>query len=71
MMFLSECCFSSKSEENFSDHCNSNPNQDGGEQKILPTSFYMVTSTNIGISPQNFLTFSFNPFAGVKFQAYT
>ena len=28
-----------------------------------PTSFSPVTSTNIGISPQNFLTFSFNSFA--------
>ena len=28
-----------------------------------PTSFSPVTSTNIGISPQNFLTFSFNTFA--------
>ena len=35
-----------------------NPIQDN------PTSFFPVTSTNIGISPQNFLTFSFNnPFA--------
>ena len=28
-----------------------------------PTSFSPVTSTNVGIIPQNFLTFSFNPFA--------
>ena len=28
-----------------------------------PTSFFHVTSTNVGISPQNFLTFSFNSFA--------
>ena len=34
-----------------------------GEQKDLPTSFSPVTSTNVGSSPQNFLTFSFNPFA--------
>ena len=27
-----------------------------------PTSFSSVTSTNVGIRPQNFLTFSFNPF---------
>ena len=26
-------------------------------------SFSPVTSTNVGISPQNFLTFIFNPFA--------
>ena len=37
--------------------------QDGREQKGFPTSSSPVTSTNIGISPQNFLTFSFNPFA--------
>ena len=28
-----------------------------------PTNFSPVTSTNVTISPQNFLTFSFNPFA--------
>ena len=28
-----------------------------------PTSFSPVTSTNVGISPKNFLTFSFDPFA--------
>ena len=26
------------------------------------TSFFPVTSTNVGFGPQNFLTFSFNPF---------
>ena len=31
----------------------------------LSTRFFAVTSTNIGIIPQNFLTFSFNPFAKV------
>ena len=44
-----------------------NPIQDGGmgggEQKGRPTSFSSVTSANIRISPQNFLTFSFNLFA--------
>ena len=40
-----------------------NPIQDGGEQKGLPTSFYPVTSTNLGLSPQNSLTFSFSPFS--------
>ena len=30
-------------------------------KKVPPTSFSPVTSTNVGISPQNFLTFSFNP----------
>ena len=34
-----------------------------GGQKGSPTSFSPVTSTNLEISPQNFLTFSFNPFA--------
>ena len=31
----------------------------GGKKAPLPVS--PVTSTNVGISPQNFLTFSFNP----------
>ena len=34
----------------------------GGGQKGSPTSFSPVTPTNVRISPQNFLTFSFNPF---------
>ena len=40
-----------------------NPIQDGrgGGQKEPPTSFPPVTSTNVGIRPQNFLTFNFNP----------
>ena len=40
------------------------PIQDGGERakKVPPTSFSPVTSTNVGISHQNFLIFSFNPF---------
>ena len=33
------------------------------EQKGPPTSFYPVTSANVGISPQNFLTLSYNSFA--------
>ena len=37
-----------------------NPVQDG--EKAPATSFSPVTSTNVGIWPQNFLTFSFNPF---------
>ena len=40
-----------------------NPIQDGGGKKMLPTSFPPVTSTSVGISPKNFLTFSFNIFA--------
>ena len=37
---------------------NVNPIQDrGGEAQKGP-----VTSTNVGISPQNFLTFGFDPF---------
>ena len=39
-----------------------NPIQDGGSKKAPATSFSPVTSTNVGISPQNSLTFSFNPF---------
>ena len=39
-----------------------NPIQGGGGQKCSPTSFSPVTSTNVGISPKNVLTFSFNPF---------
>ena len=36
----------------------------GGEvQRGPPTSFFPVTSTNVRVSPQNFLTFSFIPFA--------
>ena len=34
----------------------------GGELK-LPAIFFPTTSTNVGISPQNFLTFSCNPLA--------
>ena len=30
--------------------------------EALPTSFFPVTSTNVGFRPQNFLTFSFKPF---------
>ena len=32
-------------------------------KKGSPTSFPPVTSTNVGFGPQNFLTFSFKPFA--------
>ena len=42
-----------------------NPIQDGRGrvQKGPPqTCFFPTTCTNVGISPQNFLTFSFNPF---------
>ena len=36
----------------------------GGEKNLpLPTSFSPVVSTIVGISPQNFLALSFNPFA--------
>ena len=31
-------------------------------KKAAPTDFYPATSTNVGISPKNFLTFIFNPF---------
>ena len=43
-----------------------NPIQDGGgrgDKKANPISFLSVTSANVGIIPQNILTFSFNPFA--------
>ena len=33
-----------------------------GGAKRPPTSFSPATSTNVGTRPQNFLTFSFNPF---------
>ena len=44
-----------------------NPIQDGGEgaKRPIPTSFSPVTSTNVGIRHQNFLTFTFNTFATV------
>ena len=35
----------------------------GGTKSAPPTSFSTVTSANVGISPQNFLTFTFHPFA--------
>ena len=34
-----------------------------GNKKAPPTSFFTVTSTYVGVNPQNFLTFSFNPFS--------
>ena len=40
--------------------------QDGEGKKAPPTSFSLVTSTNVGLGPQNFLTFSFNPFATLE-----
>ena len=40
-----------------------NPIQDGGGgKKAPPTSVSPETSTKVGFGPQNFLTFSFNPF---------
>ena len=41
-----------------------NPIQDGGGGQREPpsTSFSPVTSANVEFGPQNFLTFSFNPF---------
>ena len=41
-----------------------------GAKSPPPTGFSSVTSANVGISPKNFLTFSFNTFAGVKYQVY-
>ena len=40
-----------------------NPIQNGGTKSLPPTSVSPVTSTNVEISPKNFLNFSFNPFA--------
>ena len=40
-----------------------NPIQVGGGKKMPPISFLPVTSTNVGIIPKNFLTFSFNLFS--------
>ena len=37
----------------------------GEDKKAPPTSFSPLTSTNVGISPQNFLTFSFNTFSSL------
>ena len=34
-----------------------------GDKKVFSTSFSPVTSTNVAISPKNFVTFSFDPFA--------
>ena len=34
----------------------------GGKNPLSPTNFSSVTSTNVGISPEIFLTFSLNPF---------
>ena len=35
----------------------------GRVQKDPPTSFSLVTSTNVGISPENIMNFSLNSFA--------
>ena len=43
-----------------------NPIQDGGGgggAKSSPYQFFPYNFYKVGISPQNFLTFSFNPFA--------
>ena len=44
-------------------YCAFNPIQDRGGKKAPPTSFFPVTSRNVGIGPYNFLTFTFNLFA--------
>ena len=33
-----------------------------GAKSITPASFFLVTSTNVRLSPNNFVTFSFNHF---------
>ena len=43
----------------------------GGGLKRPPISLSPVTFTNVGISPQNLLTFSFNPFATLLFNIKT
>ena len=40
-----------------------NPTQDVGGPKMPPISFSFVTSTNVGGSPKNFMTFGFDLFA--------
>ena len=35
----------------------------GGQKSRLPVSTSHVTSINVGLSPQNLLPFTFNPFA--------
>ena len=40
-----------------------NPIQDGGPKRPPLPVFSPVTSTNVGISHQNFVTFSYDPFA--------
>ena len=39
------------------------PIRDGGGETPAPYQFSSVTSRNVGISAENFLTFIFNPFA--------
>ena len=41
---------------------------EAGGKKVFPTSFSLLTSTNVGVNLQNFLALSFNPFA--KFQGH-
>ena len=45
-------------------HVTFNPIEDRGGDTLppRPTNFFPVTSANVGISPQNLLNFSFNPF---------
>ena len=47
-----------------------NPIQDkrGRGKQTLANSFFPVTSTNVRNRPQNFLTFSFNPFATLVYK---
>ena len=51
------------STKNLSYCTNVKPHSGWGTKKAIPTNFNPVTSTKIGISSQNFLTFSFNPFS--------
>ena len=54
-----------KSRKKFSHFISFNPIQDFGGKKLPPYELFHVTSTNVGISVQNFPTFNFNPFATV------
>ena len=52
------CCI----ESDLSLSSSSSQDKEKVRHKDPRTSFFPVPSTNVGISPQNFLTFSFNPF---------
>ena len=59
------CCLHQTHEKAFSLLESVNPIHDGGGRGKKPpsTGFSPVISPKVGINPQNFVTFSFNPFA--------